>query len=122
MANKILITGGSGLIGKHLTQKLISKGYEVAVLSRNKKVEDKILTFTWDIDKKLAEEDAFKNVDYIVHLAGAGVASKRWTEERKRVLTSSRVDSAQLLFDQLKKSGQKIKAYISALGHWHLWF
>jgi len=114
MANRILITGGSGLVGSHLAQKLSRKGYQIALLSRSKDKNSPYEVYTWNISKGTMEQEAIEQVDYIIHLAGAGVADKRWTDDRKKVLASSRIDSAQLLHDYLKKSGKKIRAFISA--------
>lgn len=114
MMSKVLITGGSGLVGSQLSKKLIEKGYEVIHLSRYRSKVSKYLTFTWDISAGLIENGAFDGVNHIIHLAGAGVADKKWTDKRKAELTSSRVDSAKLLFNKLKASGQKIDSFISA--------
>lgn len=114
MANRILITGGSGLVGSRLAKKLSEKGNDVALLSRNKDPKSPYKIYTWDISRNVIEEGALENVDYIIHLAGAGVADKRWTEERKKILTSSRVDSANMIFETLLKRGLTIKAFISA--------
>ncbi len=112
---KVLITGGDGLVGRHLTRMLRANGYEVAVLSRTQKQSKEISCFTWDIGQQKVDPKALENVSYIVHLAGAGVADKNWTKQRKREIISSRVDSAKLLFDQLPKD-HRVKAVISASG------
>lgn len=114
MSLKVLITGGSGLVGTTLSSKLTEQGYEVIHLSRFKSKSSKYKTFTWDIAEGVIEQGALDGVDVIIHLAGAGVADKRWTDERKRVLTSSRIDSANLIFEQLKSMNKKINAFISA--------
>jgi len=114
MKSKVLITGGSGLVGTKLSSKLTEQGYEVIHLSRFKSKSSKYKTFTWDIASGIIEDGAFENIHSIVHLAGAGVADKRWTKDRKQELTSSRVDSANLIFKTLKSSGQKIDSFISA--------
>ena len=114
MKSKVLITGGSGLVGTKLSSKLTEQGYEVIHLSRFKSTSSKYKTFTWDIASGIIEDGAFENIHSIVHLAGAGVADKRWTKDRKQELTSSRVDSANLIFKTLKSSGQKIDSFISA--------
>ncbi len=114
MKNKVLITGGSGLIGNHLSDKLAAKGFEVCHLSRSRTDTSKYPVFTWDISSKIIEDGALEHVDFIIHLAGAGVADKRWTDERKKVLASSRIDSANLLYQQLHRKNQKIKGFISA--------
>jgi len=114
MKSKVLITGGSGLVGTKLSSKLTEQGYEVIHLSRFKSKSSKYKTFTWDITSGIIEDGAFENIHSIVHLAGAGVADKRWTKDRKQELTSSRVDSANLIFKTLKYSRQKIDSFISA--------
>lgn len=110
---KILITGGTGLIGKHLTQLFKDKGYNVAILSRNPKEENQ---FKWDITKGYIDEEALLNTDYIIHLAGAGIADKRWSSARKKVLIDSRVESANLLFKKVKELKIPLKGFISASG------
>src|SRR5690606_33267738 len=85
---RILITGGSGLIGSRLTELLASKGWEVAHLGRSKK-STLAKHFTWNIDNGRVEENALDNVHTIVHLAGASVGSGRWTRSRKKEILRS---------------------------------
>jgi uncharacterized protein len=115
---RVLITGASGLIGTRLTQLLTSSGYAVAHLSRSK--SSKMQTYTWDVEKQMIEKDALRNVDAIIHLAGANVAEKRWTTKRKKELTDSRVNSTRLLYNELKKGNHQVKAFIcaSAIGYY----
>ena len=81
----VLITGGTGMVGTSLTQLLLSKGYQVIVLTRQPRVSNvPNLTYAvWDIDKGYIDPSAIHNADTIVHLAGAGVADKRWSKKRK---------------------------------------
>jgi len=110
----ILITGGTGLIGKHLTNLLNKKGYKVLVLSRTKKEEP--TSFYWDINNNYIDKQAIIEADYIIHLAGAGIADKKWTNARKKVLINSRVDSTNLLFKKVKEINPNLKGFISASG------
>ncbi|RYU95292.1 TIGR01777 family oxidoreductase [Emticicia agri] len=110
----ILITGGTGLIGKHLTQLLLSKGHKVSLLSREKVNVPDVKVYLWDTEKGLIDDDALKNTDYIIHLAGAGIADKRWTDKRKQEIIDSRVKPIQLLNKHLKEQKIKLKAFISA--------
>ncbi|GAB3501659.1 epimerase [Emticicia fontis] len=110
----ILITGGTGLIGKQLTRLLLSKGHKVSLLSREKVNIPDVKVFLWDIKKGLIDDEAFKNIDYIIHLAGAGIADKRWTDKRKQEIIDSRVKPIQLLNKHLKDQKIKLKAFISA--------
>lgn len=113
-SNKILITGGSGLIGQELSKKLLQKGYEVAVLSRNKKPDAGIKTYQWDPLNNKIEKEAIETAGYIIHLAGANLSGERWTEKRKQIIVESRVKAADLLFEKLMESKNTIKAFISS--------
>ncbi|WP_299061762.1 TIGR01777 family oxidoreductase [uncultured Polaribacter sp.] len=110
---KILITGGTGLVGKRLTEMLIDKKHEVVILSRNPKLKNE---FKWDISKNYIDDKALVDTDYIIHLAGAGIADKRWSKERKKVIINSRVDTANLLFAKIKDLNINLKGFISASG------
>jgi len=114
MPEKILITGGSGMIGSRLSEMLIDQGYEVAHLSRNPNKFSKYKTFRWDVKQGYIDDNAITYANYIIHLAGAGVADEKWTEERKREILKSRVDSASLLYNCLQKSNHHVKGFISA--------
>ena len=114
MSNKVLITGGSGLVGSRLSSALSQKGYEVVHLSRFHSKSSAYKTFTWDLEQQIIEEGAFEGVNHVIHLAGAGVADKKWSAKRKKVLASSRIDSAGLIYKTLKDSNQKIASFISA--------
>ena len=110
---KILITGGTGLIGNKLTQLLIENNHEVVILSREPSKKNE---FKWDISEGSIDEKALINVDYIIHLAGAGIADERWTTKRKKILIDSRVESANLLYEKVKKLQIPLKGFISASG------
>jgi len=110
----VLITGGTGLVGKVLAPMLQEKGYTVRFLSRQKSSSNGIKTYQWDITKRQIETEAVVGVDYIIHLAGAGVAEKRWTLDYKKEIVESRVVSTDLLASALQLTGSKPKAFISA--------
>ena len=116
MGQKVLITGGTGLIGKRLTELLLKKGYEVAFLSRKKTNIPSVQVYEWNVEKGYIEDNALENTEYLIHLAGAGVADERWTEERKKVIISSRTESLGLIQKKLKELNIKPKALISASG------
>lgn len=109
----ILITGGTGLVGRALCKKLESCGHEVRVLTRSKNQKEN--HYHWDVAQKQIDEKAFVNLNCIIHLAGASI-SKRWTEEYKKELFSSRIDSANFLFDICKEKNIHLKSFISASG------
>lgn len=110
----ILITGGTGLIGVFLTKKLISKGYNVSILSRTKSHDSN--TYYWNIKDGILENEAIEKTDYIIHLAGAGIVDKRWTKRRKKILINSRILSTKLLFQKVKELNPNLKGFISASG------
>lgn len=111
---KILITGGSGLVGKALTQKLLEKGYSVNWLSHSGKKIPNVQSFKWNFKEEFIEEKAFEGVSYIIHLAGAGIAEKPWSKAYKNLIADSRIKTSQLLFDCVKRLQVPLKAFISA--------
>lgn len=116
MSNHVLITGGSGLVGSRLTELLRAKDYTVSHLSRSPaKPSSSIPTYQWDIQKQFIDPQALADADYVVHLAGAGVADQRWTDERKQAILNSRTASTKLLHDAIAQAGPStIKAFVSA--------
>jgi len=111
--NRVIVTGSSGLIGGILSEFLTNNNFEVIKLSRSKRHNSKN-TFIWGVDSNFIEKEALENIDYVIHLAGAGIADKRWTDKRKKEIIDSRVESTNLLFDKLNMSGTNLKAFISA--------
>ena len=117
MNKKVLITGGSGLIGSRLTTLLQQRGYQVALLSRNPEEKDKaVKIYKWDLSNNYIDPEALSGTKYIVHLAGAGVADEAWTGERKNTILKSRTETVDLLYEALTKTGEKPDAFISASG------
>jgi len=110
----VLITGGSGLVGKHLCMRLQEKGYDVAILSRTKKQKITIPTYTYDLDKKEIQKEAINKADFIIHLAGANIGGKRWTTKRKRIIIDSRVKLGKLIYNEIQAQNKKLKGFISA--------
>jgi uncharacterized protein (TIGR01777 family) len=110
----VLITGGTGLIGRHLSHLLKEKGYTVGILSRSGKQQSDFPVYYWDIDKQIIDPKAILSADFIIHLAGENIGEKRWTEERKKEIINSRILPTQLLFDAVTKSTHKPQAFISA--------
>lgn len=119
---RVLLTGGTGLIGKRLSQLLTGKGYEVVILTRNARVAAKGRDTGipgngyayWDIEKGELAASVIREADYIIHLAGAGVAEKRWSDKRKKEILESRTQSAKLLVTALSSMDNKVQAVITA--------
>ncbi len=85
-----MITGGTGLIGNALTKLLLQKNYEITILSRSSDNKQSLINGVryakWDIKNQTIDSAAIQQADYIIHLAGAGVADKRWTKKEKKKL------------------------------------
>lgn len=107
----ILITGGSGLVGNEITKILESKDYSVAWMSRSSQSQK---SFNWNVEKQQIDPEAIEWADAIIHLAGTGVAEKRWTSERKKDILESRTQSTQLLYKVIEKAKKRPSAFISA--------
>ena len=114
----ILITGGTGTIGTGLTSLLLNRGYEVIILTReipkNINTTSGLSFALWDIENNQLDSVALKKADYIIHLAGAGVAEKRWDDKRKAEIVNSRINSSALIVKALSENKNKVKAVISA--------
>jgi uncharacterized protein len=111
---KVVITGGSGLVGSRLTQMLQDKGYEVAHIGRTAGQQHGVQTFAWDIAESKLDPTVFEGVEHVVHLAGAGVADKAWSVSRKQEIMRSRVEGTKLLLDAMAWPAKKPRTFISA--------
>lgn len=109
----VLITGGTGLVGMTLSKLLTEKGFKVIHLSRNP-TQGTYQTFHWDIKSGKIDEEAISSADAIIHLAGAGVADKRWSESWKKTIYDSRINSTRLLRKYVDEHNPKLKHFISA--------
>jgi len=110
----ILLTGGTGLIGSALTEKLLAKGYAVSQLSREPGKNPAVKTYLWDVAKGEIDPHCIDGIDTIVHLAGAGIAEKRWSKKRKKELIDSRTKSIGLIYDLIKHQPNQVKSIVSA--------
>ena len=110
----VLIAGGTGLVGMHLSKMLIDKGYEVLHLSRRENLAATYPAYQWDLKAGTIDERALQKADYIINLAGAGIADARWTKARKKLIIDSRVDSANLIRKCIEEGQTNPKAYLSA--------
>lgn len=111
----ILVTGGTGLVGKALTRALTAKGHDCIIMSRKPGTGKNGIRYAgWDPAAGTLDQSALQEADYIIHLAGAGVADKRWSVARKKEILDSRVQSGELLVKKLATVPHKVKAVISA--------
>ncbi|MBS1501176.1 MAG: TIGR01777 family oxidoreductase, partial [Bacteroidetes bacterium] len=110
----ILITGGSGHLGRLLTDELLSRGYEVSQLNRKPGTDNRVKTWVWDVANGQIDERCVEGIDIVVHLAGESIAGKKWTGKRKKAIVDSRTKSIELLYRAMQKRPNKINTIISA--------
>jgi len=115
MKQKVLITGGTGLIGSHLIEFLKNKNFEIAVLSRNDKLNlNGVKTFYWNPENGYLDNAALENARIIIHLAGENIATSNWTLKKRKKIINSRIKSTLLLVDRIKQLDSKPHTFISA--------
>lgn len=113
----VLISGGTGLVGSHLSKHLVEKGFEVVILTRNKSLSSdhpKIIYSYWNVKDKMIDGEVVRKADHIVHLAGAGIVDKKWTAEYQKLIVDSRTKSAELILNCLKNNQHQVKTFVSA--------
>jgi len=115
---RILITGGTGTIGKRLSALLMERGYQVTILTRkipaNTEAGGALSYALWEVNAGQIDMQALTSADAVIHLAGAGVAEKRWSEKRKQEIVDSRTKSCSLLVNALRNNKHNVKTVISA--------
>lgn len=109
-----LITGGTGLVGRRLTDLLLAKGHSVKHLSRSPKPDGQVKTFVWNVAEDHVDPEAFVGVDVVVHLAGAGIVDNQWSDARKKELLDSRVETLNLLKRHLASNSHGVRTLISS--------
>lgn len=113
----ILLTGGTGTIGQNLKDLLLKQGYEVIIVTRDPSRQTPqrgVRYAAWDIHRQTIDEWAISKADHIIHLAGAGVADKRWSEDRKKEILNSRTQSCALIVKALKEIPNQVRTVVSA--------
>ncbi|MCX7606602.1 MAG: TIGR01777 family oxidoreductase [Bacteroidia bacterium] len=114
----ILLTGGTGLIGRKLGSALAQAGYTVTVLSRTAGELPFGKVLRWD-GRTLPSEAEKEPLTAIIHLAGANIAERRWTEAYKQTLWESRVESTKAIADWLRKVAPHVHLVsASAVGYY----
>jgi uncharacterized protein (TIGR01777 family) len=116
---KILISGSSGLVGTAATAALQSDGHSVSRLVRPGGTQ-KPADVRWDPMTATVDIPAMEGTDVVIHLSGAGIGDARWTDARKQVLRSSRIDTTRVLVDSLSRMKRKPAALLvaSAIGYY----
>jgi uncharacterized protein (TIGR01777 family) len=119
---RIVIAGGSGFIGEPLVRRLVARGDDVAVLSRNPAKVRAGRGVAWDGKTQGAWSEEVAAADAIVNLAGENVGEGRWTEERKRKLVTSRLDATGAIVQALRNAPPRDRVLVnaSAVGYYGL--
>ncbi len=117
---KIAITGSSGLIGSALHRSLTTDGHEVVRVVRPTTKDRSGAIIEWDLERGTIDAEAFNDIDAVVHLAGEGIAEKRWSDEQKRRIRDSRVDGTTLLATAIAECSNPPSALLSgsAIGYY----
>lgn len=113
---RILITGATGLVGDALVDLLLHSGIDIHYLTTSKdKLNGKpgFTGYYWNPQQGYIDESALIGVDAIIHLAGATI-SKHWTDGYKQEIIESRIFSANLLFNLLRKNPHQVRQIVSA--------
>ena len=114
----VLISGGTGMVGRQLTKHLLKKGYQVIILTRKipflKDASPNISYALWNVADQTIDSEAVQKASYLIHLAGAGVVDKKWTEVYKDEIANSRTQSSALIIKALSNHTHSIKTIISA--------
>ena len=114
----VLISGGTGMVGRQLTKHLLKKGYQVIILTRKipflKDANPNISYALWNVADQTIDSEAVQKASYLIHLAGAGVVDKKWTKVYKDEIANSRTQSSALIIKALSNHTHSIKTIISA--------
>ncbi|MGO2336832.1 TIGR01777 family oxidoreductase [Providencia sp.] len=117
---KILITGGTGLIGTQLVQELVSRSHQITVLSRSPQKVYSLFCKAVECWTSLSDKKNLNDFDAIINLAGEPIAEKRWTDEQKKILCDSRWKITQQLTELINASETPPAVFLSgsAVGYY----
>lgn len=110
-SRRVLVSAASGLLGSALVRALRAQGDTVVTLVRRPDQDGEI---SWEPTAGVLEPDALDGFDVVVHLSGAGIADRRWTAERKKLLYDSRIESTRLLVSALAETSSPPSVLLSA--------
>lgn len=111
---KVVIAGGSGFLGEPIVQRLLARGDDVAVLTRNPRHVRAGRALQWDARSQGAWSDEAASADVVINLAGENIGEGRWTAERKKRMVSSRLDATGAIVEALRRDPARARALVSA--------
>jgi hypothetical protein len=111
---RIVVAGGSGFIGEPLVRRLVARGDDVAVLTRNPARVQAGRAVQWDGRTEGAWSEEVAKADAVINLAGENIAGGRWTAERKRRLIASRLDATHAIVEALRREPERERTLINA--------
>lgn len=114
--HRVVITGGSGLIGSYLSTILAAEGWQVIHLTRGDTGKGKYPSFRWDPESGYCDSEAFREGDAVIHLAAANIGEGRWTAAQKRKIMNSRTESGQLLHKMTVGADKVPSVFVTASG------
>ena len=122
---RILLIGATGFIGRHLFDKLLERGHQLYVFTRNEKRARSILHgdaqfVQWKSNEHIVMQEYAHKVDAVVNLGGENLAARRWNADQKRKILSSRVSIGKAISFALNRSHDKPYLLIqgSAIGYY----
>ncbi len=119
MNKKIIVTGATGLIGRKLCSKLLERGNEITIFTRNTEAAKKVMRgakkyVKWNYNNPEEWKNYLNETDSVIHLAGTNLGAKRWNNEFKKELFNSRIESTRQLVNTIKNCEDKPKSFITA--------
>lgn len=115
---KVIVTGATGFLGKKITKELISRGDEVTIFTRSVENAKQKISNAYDYVEWKPElnnwSHKLEDKDAVVHLAGENVMAKRWNQEHKKNILSSRIDGTKSLVNTIVRLKNKPEVFISA--------
>ncbi len=118
---QIIVTGGTGFIGRALVNRLLENGHSVTVLSRSApgasaQLPPSATSISWNPSSIGTWSKVFTGADAVINLAGAPIAERRWTETRKRLIWDSRISATRAIVDALRSHATKPCVLVNASG------
>jgi uncharacterized protein len=118
---RIVVTGGTGFIGRALVQDLAQRGHKIIVLTRHpasaqSQLPDGVACVGWNPPEPGAWQERFQEAEAVINLAGEPIAAKRWSAARKEFLRESRTNATRSLVEALRTYTTRPRVFVNASG------